>query len=387
MLISVFPLSMYAAFQDARLISQIYFAVGIVSLISGLCVPWLIGLIPRRWVYSGGASLFVAGSLLAINGTPQTVVLGLTLNTIATVTTFVCFNAYVLDFIAKSDLGRCETSRMVYSALGWTVGPVLGVTLMKLWHPAPFLIAAASALSMLTLFWIMRMGNGKLIARSRRRTPNPVAYLPRFFAQPRLIAGWLFAVIRSCGWWVYVVYVPIFAIENGLGERLGGIVLSVSNAALFLTPLMLRLMMRTSIRFAVRTGFLLSALLFIAATALSGIPWLTVAALMTGSLFLVLLDMSAGLPFLLAVKPSERTEMSAVYSSFRDVSGIATPGAAWLVLLVAPVSGIFAAAGAALLAAWMIAGSVHPRLGRGRVAIETAKRPPATHSPEPMAAE
>ena len=31
------------------------------------------------------------------------------------------------------------------------------------------------------------------------------------------------------------------------------------------------------------------------------------------------------MPFLMAVKPSERTEMSAVYSSFRDVSGILTP--------------------------------------------------------------
>ena len=30
---------------------------------------------------------------------------------------------------------------------------------------------------------------------------NPLAFLDRFFRQPRLIAGWLFAVIRSCGWW------------------------------------------------------------------------------------------------------------------------------------------------------------------------------------------
>ena len=53
----------------------------------------------------------------------------------------------------------------------------------------------------------------------------------------------------------------------------------------------------------------------------------------------MLLDVAGGLPFLMAVKPSERTEMAAVYSSFRDVSGILTPGVAWLVLLVAPASG------------------------------------------------
>jgi hypothetical protein len=82
--------------------------------------------------------------------------------------------------------------------------------------------------------------------------------------------------------------------------------------------------------------------------------------------FLVLLDVSAGLPFLMAVKPSERTEMAAIYSSFRDVSGILTPGVAWLVLMVAPLPGIFAAAGVALLSASALAGRLHPRLGVAR---------------------
>ena len=66
---------------------------------------------------------------------------------------------------------------------------------------------------------------------------------------------------------------------------------------------------------------------------------------------------------MMAVKPSERTEMSAVYSSFRDVSGILTPGAAWLVLLVAPLPGVFAAAGVGLLTAFAVAGRLHPHLG------------------------
>jgi len=71
----------------------------------------------------------------------------------------------------------------------------------------------------------------------------------------------------------------------------------------------------------------------------------------------------AGLPFLMAVKPSQRTEMSAVYSSFRDVSGIITPGLAWVVLQFSPLAGVFVMAGVALLAAWMIAGTLHPDLG------------------------
>ena len=88
-----------------------------------------------------------------------------------------------------------------------------------------------------------------------------------------------------------------------------------------------------------------------------------VAATMSASVFLVFLDVVGSLPFLMAVKPSERAEMSAIFSSFRDVSGIVTPGIAWLVLLVAPLPGIFAAAGLGLGMAFLVASSLHPRLG------------------------
>jgi len=368
MLISVFPIAMYEALKDAALISSIYFAIGIISLFTGLLVPFLTRFVPRRWVYSIGALAFVLGSGLASVGTPALTILGVTLNSIATVTTFVCFNAYVLDYIARTQLGKSETLRMFYSALGWTVGPVLGVLLWGWWRPAPFLIAAASATIMLAAFLYMRLGNGRLIVRARKPAPNPLAFLGRFAQQPRLIAGWLFAVIRSCGWWAYVVYLPIFAVENGMSQQLGGTMLSITNASLFLAPFMLRWVQARSIRTGVRTGFMACAVLFILASLGDIAPWPAIAALFVASLFLILLDICAGLPFLMAVKPSERTEMSAIYSSYRDVSGIATPGIAWLVLLVAPISGIFAAAGGACLLAWGIAARLNPRLGAVRCA-------------------
>ena len=375
-LISVFPIVMYNALGDARVVSKVYFVVGAISLLIGLLVPYLIRFIPRRWVYVFGALMFVGGAGMAINENAVAAIAGLAFTTFAVVTTFVCFNAYVLDHVARIELGRFETSRLFYSAAGWTAGPALGTVLYAWWRPAPFLIAAIAASVMLLIFLVMRLGNGKLITKSRRPPANPLAYFGRFLAQPRLVSGWIFAVVRSCGWWVYVVYLPIFAVQNGLGSQLGGIALSMSNAALFLTPLMLRFMQSTSLRNAVRIGFLASGLLFVLAGAQHGIPAMAVACLMAGSVFLILLDVSAGLPFLLAVKPSERTEMSAIYASFRDVSGILTPGAAWLVLVVAPLSGVFVAGGAALLATWGLAGRLHPRLGRARISAETAPSVP-----------
>ena len=365
-LISVFPLAMYRAFEDAGTVSSIYFLVGIASLASGLLVPWINRFVPRRWTYTIGAALYILSAALAVGGGRAGVAFALLTSSIATVTVFVCFNAYVLDYISRVELGRCETLRLSYSAAGWTAGPICGVWLMHWWEPAPFIVSGLAAVALIATFWVLRLGDGKHITRAVRPPPNPLAYLSRFFAQPRLVAGWLFAVLRSCGWWVYVVYLPIFAVENGLGERLGGIALSITNGLLFLTPFMLRWMQRRSVRAAVRTGFLLSGALFAFAGIGSDAPWLAVALLMAGSVLLILLDVCAGLPFLMAVKPAERTEMSAVYSSFRDVSGILTPGAAWLVLLFLPLSAVFALVGSGLLVAWGIAGRLHPRLGSAR---------------------
>ena len=197
-LISVMPLEMYRALRDAALVSEIYFMVGLLSLATGLMVPFVSRFMPRRWIYVTGCAMFAGGAAMGAQGGALGMIAALAMITAATVTVFVCFNAYVLDFIAKSDLGRCETSRMFYSALGWTVGPFLGVTLLGIWRPLPFMIAALAALSMMALFLYLRLGNGKLITRARRPAPNPLAWMPRFFAQPRLVAGWIFAVIDLC---------------------------------------------------------------------------------------------------------------------------------------------------------------------------------------------
>ena len=372
MLISTMPLVVYDALGDAQSTSVAFFIAGIVALGWGLMVPWATRFIPRRWAYTAGVCLYLVGMTLGAIGTRWSVPLALIANAMATVTIFVCLNAYVLDYVDRANLGRSQSTQMVYAATAWTLGPMSGVWLYHHWAPAPFLVAGGFALVLLVSFWVLRLGNGKQITRAKGPAVNPLAYLGRFFTQPRLIAGWSFAVMRSCGWWVYVVYLPIFCIEAGLGDKVGGIALSTTNALLFTAPALNRLVRRLSVRRSVRVAFGLCGALFCAAAGLGVLPWVTVALVMAASTFLVMLDVVGGLPFMMSVKPSERTEMSAVYSSFRDVSGIVTPGAAWLVLFVAPLPAIFLAAGVGLLSAWAIAGRLHPRLGtlrpsRGRV--------------------
>ena len=366
MLISTMPLVVYDALGDAQTTSLIFFMAGIVALVWGLMVPWATSKLPRRWVYTGGVCLYLVGNTLGAVGTVWSVPLALMCNAMATVTVFVCLNAYVLDYVDRANLGRSQSTQMVYAASAWTIGPLAGVWLYHQWVALPFLVAGGFSLVLLVSFWVLRLGNGKQIARAKRPAVNPLGYLGRFFTQPRLIAGWTFAVMRSCGWWVYVVYLPIFCIEAGLGDKVGGMALSATNALLFSAPFLNRLVRRLSVRRSVRLAFGICGTLFVSAGLLSMLPWATVVLVMAASTFLVMLDVVGGLPFLMSVKPSERTEMSAVYSSFRDVSGILTPGAAWLVLFVAPLPGIFVAAGVGLVSAWAIAGRLHPRLGTPR---------------------
>jgi hypothetical protein len=372
LLLSVMPLIVYRTWSDGQIVSGVYLAAGIGSLLCGLMVPFASRFVPRRWLFTLAGVFYLVSIALALKGDPASVALSLLAKAVGTVTFSVTLSAYVLDYIARQELGRNESVRMLFSAASWTIGPAAGVLLLNWWTPAPFILAGVFTLLMVAVFWHLRLGNGKQITRASGPAANPLAYLGRFRQQPRLIAGWLFAVIRSCGWWVFIVYLPIFCIESGLGETVGGIAVSASNALLFATPLMLRLVHRISVRTAVRGSFFLAGVLFTLAWPASAWPWASVALLVMASVMLVMLDVAGSLPFLMAVKPSERTEMAAVYSSFRDVSGILTPAVAGAVLAVAPVAAVFAACGGGMWVAWWIAGSLHPRLGRPHAAAPAA---------------
>ena len=369
--LSVFPLLLYRAWGSAQLVSEIYFCVGLASLMATLLVPAMARIFTRRQVYLGAVSLYLVASALGMLQGKWTT-LALLCAIIAAAISFVCYNSYVLDHLEKTDFSRLETMRLFYGGAGWAIGPFAGVWLLSVWGGAPFILLAGAASWMAWLIWRTPLGDGKFLARGTgsdaapahdSRRANPLALILRFFSQPRLVTAWVLPLVRSCGWWMFFVYLGIFAVENDLGEQVGGVASSVANMGLFLAPLMLAWMQRRSVRTAIRVGCLGASACYLAATALSHWPWVTVGLLLAGTVFLVLLDTCAGLPFLMSVKPSERTEMSAVYSSFRDVSGIVSPAIAWLVLQFAPVVGVFAVGALILLGAWLLAGHLHPELG------------------------
>ena len=361
-LISVFPVAMYRIFEDAQRVSEVYFMIGVLSFLVALVVPWISRSMPRRWLYSIAVIAYIAAALICAWSSTWVFALGLAMFTLSGVVVFVCFNAYIMDYISRVKLGECQALQLFYSGAAWTIGPFLGIWLMTLWKPAPFILSAGASCLLLVVFWIYRLGDGKAIQRSAGAPPNPFAYLHRFVRQPRLVAGWLFAVLKSGGWWVYILYLPIYAVENGHSEQLGGALLSLSNAFLFLTPLIIKTM-RGRVRLALIIGFFCSGSLFLMASIDLAGSSVTITLLVLASLFMILLDVCAGLPFLMAVRPSQRTEMSAVYSTYRDVSGVLAPGAASLVLMFAPLKMLFGLTAVSFFGCVLVASKLHPRLG------------------------
>ena len=372
LLISVFPVAIYRIYSDAQQVSQIYFAIGLLSLLVTLVIPWVSRRVPRRWMYSLAVGTYVGASLLCAVAESWLFALGLGLFTFANVVVFVCLNAYIMDYVDRVRLGECQALQLFYSGAAWTVGPFLGIWLMTLWKPAPFVLSALASSLLLVVFWVYRLGDGKTIQRGVVPQPNPFSYLFRFLHQPRLVAGWIFAVMKSCGWWVYILYLPIYALENGHSEQLGGALLSLSNAFLFLTPLIIK-GARGRVRLAIMTGFFGSGCLFFLASlgTLGSVG--SIGLLLGASMFLILLDVFAGLPFLMAVRPSQRTEMAAIYSTYRDVSSVVTPGSASLVLMFASLKAVFAVTAASLLMCVLLGCKLHPRLGVKRLSQSTAR--------------
>lgn len=241
----------------------------------------------RRWVYALGLSLYLLSQFLAWWVVKQ-ITAALLCHAMAAATAFVCFNAYVLDHVAKPDFGRLESLRLLYGGAGFDsrpgdgcladdCGAVCAFCHRGTWrhgHAGPDLEDA--------------LGNARVTCwptTARYRT-IPIVFLRRFFlgqspTSYRLVFCRSVSVLPLVG--VYRLCWHLY-MQNGLGDQSVACATSLANAGLFVAPLMLRWIQRHCVREAVHYGFLLGGGCFILAALVSPWPWATVAMLVTGSL-------------------------------------------------------------------------------------------------------
>ena len=192
------------------------------------------------------------------------------------------------------------------------------------------------------MFWYLRLSDNTAIRPGKAKASNPLRSIHRFVSQPRLRLAWMIAFGRSCFWVTFFVYAPILMVEGGLGKQAGGFLISAGNAMLITAFFFGKYAQRVGVRKVIALAFLVMAG-FTTAAGLAGInhPYITAAMLLGGSLAATAIDGVGSIPFLRAVHPHERAEMTGVYRTYLDLSELLPTALFSIVLLFAPLSAVF----------------------------------------------
>jgi len=349
-LIAVVPLLAFELLGDAQGVSVFYFSISIAGLLGTLAVPWLVQRLRRRWVMCLAVFFMCASAPLFASQTMGGLIFGMALHVSGSATLSICLNLYVLDNIRPQVLTRFEPLRMLFAGVAWVVAPVLGVYLGKYgasW--LPYASSAGFALILLGYFWFLRITENPILVPLTSSATNPLYFVRRYFSQPRLVLAWLLAVGRS-GWWtMFFVYAPIYAVTSGMGVEAGGWIVSAGSASLFVVTFWGWIGRRFGLRRLLIWGYVAVGLFTIAVGTASDTPWLGITMLLFACLAASAIDGAGNVLFLRAVRSRERSGMTTVFSSNRDIARLIIPGIFALVLNLFALPAVFITSGLIML--------------------------------------
>ena len=347
-LISLVPLEAYDLLGAAQLVSVVYFLVGILGLAANLTVPTILHRIRRRWVLTIGAGAQMASALLFALETKTSLIAGLALQVLSMAMLDVVINLYMLDHIPRRGLNHFEPRRLLFAGGAFALGPWVGVYLNRnVAGSLPFIVAALSTLTLLTYFWTLRLADNPSLQAAVAPPPNPLRFVARFVAQPRLVLSWVLALGRN-GWWVTnFIYTPIYVANAGYPPEIGGALVSLGLMPMLLVRVWGRIGQAIGIRNLLSLGYGLTGVCSLAAAlaAAVGAPLMCMTLLCLAAFSATVIDGAGNVPFLRAVHHYERAAMTSVFMTFRQVGSLVIPGILAVVLWVLPLWGVFAFGG------------------------------------------
>ncbi len=337
LIIGIIPLLALEALGSKELVTRAYLFASLLTLAVTLNFATLERLLHRRWVVSLGVGCTLVAVMIFLVADDMFVAIGIGLAAAASSLFSVCISLYIMDYVGKKELIFSESRRLLYVGIAWMIGPPLGLWLWdETAHWAPFLLALAAGLLMLAYFWYLRLGHSQVIQPARNPAVNLLRVIPRFFSQPGLRIAYSVTLTRAIFWTSVFIYGPIYVVEAGLPTWIAGGLLSIVSGLLLASPLIRRLASRYGTRFMIIVSMLLigssvSMLYMIGEPQPLGLVfWVS------ASLGGVTVDVLANIPFMRLVKPRERTEMTMIYSTWRDGAQLLTPLLVSALLLVAP---------------------------------------------------
>ena len=344
---SVISIQAYELLGSSRNVSIVTTLASIGVLVTTLLLPFALRRTRRRWAYTFGIAFSIAAALFLASDTVAGQAAGYYFRQAGASIMNVTLSLYILDHIHKTHYARVEPQRLAFSTVSWTLGPSIGIWLYSNHGPmAPQVAVAAAALTLMAVFWYLRLADHSVLTSGTLQPFNPLKNVRRFVVQPRLRLAWAIAFGRSMFWSALFIYGPILLLEGGLSRQQGGYLISASQIILPVTLLAGWLGRKFSVRLVVSTSFAMIALGALAGGSLGAAnPHVTIVLLLFAALGASGLDGVGAIPYMRAVKLRERREMTSVYRTFIEISEI-LPGFVFALLLsLFPTSVVFVVVG------------------------------------------
>jgi predicted MFS family arabinose efflux permease len=148
---------------------------------------------------------------------------------------------------------------------------------------------------------------------------------------------------------MFFIYTPLFAVTYGLGEVIGGALVSTGVAVVCTVPLWARLGRRIGLRRMMSGSFLACGLVMLGMGTTADAAWFGAGILLLGAVVVTPLDAAGNIPFLRAVRTRERSAMTGVYATYRDTAQLLPPALFSVVLQVFALPAVFVTSGVAML--------------------------------------
>ena len=363
LLATIVPLLAYKYLQDAQKVSLLYLVLNVIGLAVGLAMPLLLQAVARRWIVTLGCFLYIlAGFALAQTGLTG-LVIGLSGQVLGTALLELTVNLYLMDHIPRRELNSFEPKRLLFAGMCFALGPWLGVWLHNnLSERSPFYVVSFVALVLAIYFWKQRLGDRDALKPAVGPPANPFRFLRRYLAQPRLVLAWVLAAGRNGWWMMFFVYSPIFVSEAGLDPEIGGALVSLGVAPMLFVRYWGWLGAYFGIRRLLVASYIGCGAFTIAAGFMASEPWVAIALLWTSALVATVIDGAGNVPFLRAVHPFERNEMTSVFMTFRYATSLLTPALFAIVLAVLPLDFVFVVGGGVAVAMGLLSTYLPRRL-------------------------
>ncbi len=348
--IVVIPTLAFRHFDNASLVSGIYFIASLGGLLASLLLPAILKAIGPWRLTLVASAMGVLSAMLFLRSDTLSILIGLSTYLLMVQLFETVCNVYALHMIPRRDMARFEPLRMLMAGVAYGSGPIIGMTLLRhgfTW--SPFLISAACAI-LAPIVLVILVDSVRETLPASPAAQRPQRAIRQFLRQPRLRLAWILAIGRAAWWQVFFVYTPILVIAAGYDASDTGAITGIASGLLLLSPIWGLWMRSIGLRRHLTIAYATCGI----ATMVTGLlaewslPWAMVA-LMAAALAASGIDSAGNAPFLRSVRQRDRLQMVPIYNSYREMSQIVPAAVFTLVLMVQDVSHVFQWLGMSLI--------------------------------------